>query len=87
MVICNVVGLVGGPWPPEVSELSLGGTAAEPVETYVHQFEALAVNVVGNNAKCGGVVHMYGRRRLLVDHGLEGVLGRDGFTAINEQGA
>ncbi len=87
IVIGNLVGLVGGPWPPEVLELSLGSTEADPAESHVHPFEALADNVVGNDAKCGGAVCLHGRRRLLVAHGLKGVAGWDGLATINEQGA
>ncbi len=50
MILGNIVALVGWTGPPKVSELCLGGTAAEPVESHVHQFEALAGDVVHDNA-------------------------------------
>ncbi len=73
VVLCDVVGFVGWAGSPVVSELSLGSMAAEPVESHVHQFEALAGNVVCNDAKCSGVVCLNGRRRLLAAHGLVGI--------------
>ncbi len=49
MVLGNVVGLVGGPWPPVVVELCLLLMASELVQSHFHQFKLLVCYVVGNN--------------------------------------
>ena len=86
MVLGNVVDLVGGPWPPEVSELRLGGMAAEPVESHVHQFKTLAGNVVGHHPERGRVIRLHWHWRLFVVHFVQGIVRRDCFMAVNEEG-
>ncbi len=49
---------------------------------HVHCFQFLD-NIVVDNAKCSGVVHLYCGQRLGMAHELEGMAGGNGFSAVD----
>ncbi len=65
--VCSVL----GSWAPVVSELALGITAAEPVESHVHCLCATGLDVVGDHTKGSAVVGFDWCGRLFVAHFLE----------------
>jgi hypothetical protein len=68
MMFCPVVGSVYGSWLPVVSELALGVTAMEPVESHAHCLGASWLDVVGDHAMCCAVVGLDGCGWLFVAH-------------------
>ncbi len=65
-----------------MSKLSLTFSVAEPIVFHVHCFQFLD-NVVVDNAKCSGVVHLHWGQRLGMAHEFEGMADRDGFAAVD----
>ncbi len=82
-----VVGSVVGSWAPVVSKSALGITAAKPMESHVHCFIAVWLDVVGDDAMCCAVVGLDGCGRLLLAHLFEEVLHGDCFTGVDVEGA
>ncbi len=86
MMFGPIVSLVVGSWMPVVAEWALGVMAPQPVESYVHCFGALWLNVVGDNAMGCVVVSLVGCGRLLVAHLFEEVSHGDCSTGVNVKG-
>jgi hypothetical protein len=58
MIFCRVVAVVLFAWGPVVSKLSLTLSAVEQMVRHVHCFQFFD-NIVVDNAKCSGVVHLH----------------------------
>jgi hypothetical protein len=82
-----VVGSVAGFWAPVVSKLALGITASKPMESHVHCFSVVWLDVVGDDTMCCAVVGLDGCGRLLVSHLFEEVSHRDCLTGVDIEGA
>jgi hypothetical protein len=81
-----VIGSVVGSWALVVSKLALEITTAKPMESHVHFFSAVLLDVVGDDAMCCAVVSLDGCGRLLVAHLFEEVLHGDCFTGVDVEG-
>ncbi len=68
-----VCGSVVGSWAPVVSKLALGLTAAKPMESHVHCFSAVWLDVVGDDTMYCAIVRLDGCGRLFVAHFFEKV--------------
>ena len=68
MMLCPVVCPVGGAGVPEKTELALGFAVVQPVESHVHGFSALCLNVVVHDSEGCGVVGLHGSLWLFVAH-------------------
>ena len=66
MMFGSIVGSVLGYWAPVVSELALGFTAAEPMESHVHCLGATRLDVIGDHTKGSAVVSLDWCGRLFV---------------------
>ncbi len=82
MMLCYVVTIVLFAWGPVVSKLSLAFSVTGPMVFHVNFFQFLD-NVVVDNAKCSGVVHLHWGRRLEMAHEFEGMVRGDGFSAVD----
>jgi hypothetical protein len=85
MMLCHVVTIVLFAWGPVVVlklSLILTFSVAEPMVFHVHCFQFLD-NVVVDNTKCSGVVHLHWGWRLRMAHDFEGMADRDGFSAVD----
>ncbi len=78
-----VVGSVVGSWLPIVLKLALRLTAAKPMESHVHCFNAAWLDVVGDDSMCCAIVSLDGCGRLLLTHLFEEVSHWDCFTGID----
>ena len=65
---CTVITFVGGPRGPVPTELALGFTASQPVESHVHWFNATRDNGLVDNSHCCGVVSLDRQMRLWLSH-------------------
>ncbi len=81
-----VVGSVVGSWVPVVLKLALGLTEAKPMESHVHCFSAVWLDVVGDDTMCCAIVDLDGRGRLLVAHLFEEVSHWDCFMGVDVEG-
>ncbi len=82
-----VNGLVFESGAPVVSKLALGIVAAKPIESHVHCFGVVSLDVVGNDTVSCAVVGLDGCRRLLVAHLFEELLHGNCFAGIDVKGA
>ncbi len=82
MMFCHVVAIVLFARDPVVSKLSLTFSVTEPMVLHVHCFRFLD-NIVVDNAKCSGVVHLHWGQRLEMAHEFKGMAGRDFLSAID----
>jgi hypothetical protein len=82
-IVCSVVGT----WAPVVSELALGITAAEPVESHVNCLGATGLDVVGDHAKGSAVVGLDWCGRLFVTHFFENLSHWNCFAGVDVEGA
>ncbi len=82
MMCCHVVAVVLFVWGPVVSKFSLTFFVVEPMVFHVHCFQFLD-NIVVDDAKCSGVVHLHWGWRLGMAHEFEGMAGGDGFSAVD----
>ncbi len=81
-----VVGLVVGSWAPVVSKLALVLMAAKPMESHVHCFSAVWLDVVGDDTMCCAIVSLDGCGRLLVAHLFKEVSHWNCFTGVDVEG-
>ena len=70
-----------------MAKLLLQFSASQPVETHFHGFGQPWGDVVVDNFEGRGVVSLHWHRWLRMSHRDEQVAGRDGFTAIDVEGA
>ncbi len=82
MMVCHVVAIVFFARGPVLSKLSSTFSVAEQMVSHVHCFQFLD-DVVVDDAKCSGVVHLHWGRRLGMAHKFEGMVGGDGFSAVD----
>jgi hypothetical protein len=85
VVFCPIVCAIGVTWVPEVSELLLHLAASKPMETHVHCFCLLRLDVIIDNAKCHAVVGLYRHWGLLVSHFFECMSLGDGLAGVDIQ--
>ncbi len=86
MMFGPIVGSVVWSWAPVVSELALGITAEEPVESHVHCLGATGLDIVGDHAKGSAVVGSDWCGRLFAAHSFENLLHWDCLTGIDVEG-
>jgi hypothetical protein len=82
MMLCHVVTIIFFAWGPVVLKLFSIFSVAEPMVFHVHCFQFLDYVVV-DGAKCSGIVHLYWDRRLGMAHEFKGMVGGDGFSAVD----
>ncbi len=80
-MFCHVVAIVFFAWGPVVSKLSLTFSVAEPMVFHGHCFQLLD-EVVVDNTKCSGVVHLHWCWRLGMTHEVKSMVGGDGLSAV-----
>ncbi len=85
VVFCPIVCAIGVAWAPELLELLLRLAALKPMETHVHCFHSLRLDVIIDSAKCHAVVGLYQRWGLLASHFFECVSLGDGLAGVDVQ--
>ena len=82
MMLCHVVAIVFFAWGPAVLELLSTFSVAKPMVFHVLCFQFLD-DVVVDNVKCSGVVHLHWGQRLGMAHQFEDMAGGHGFSAVD----
>jgi hypothetical protein len=85
-MFCHIVAVIFFAWGTLVSKLSLTFSVAEPMVFHVHCFQFLD-DVLVDNTKCSGVVHLHCCQRLGMTHEFESMAGRDGLSAVYVESA
>jgi len=58
MVLCEIIGAIGGTWPPKNVKLALTHAIADPIKAHVDGFGLLLLDCVIGDATGSAVVHL-----------------------------
>ena len=86
MIFGDIVAKIDSSRFPKMAKLALSCSAAEPMATHVHIFEAFAGNVVGDNSMRCCIASLHGRGWLFVDHIFKSIPGGKSLAAVYEKG-
>jgi len=71
MMLCEIIGAIGGTWPPKNVKLSLTHAIADPIKAHVNGFGSLLLDHVIGDATGGAVVRLEWHGRLYMPQFLQ----------------